>query len=229
MPAILWEKIRNRKLYTDAREGVWEFLASLNFPYYFLMGVKGLVGTLIWLVIPTTLLILTTQTHKGPSAGLAAVAGSLIAIPVFALLPFLQAHFATDGKLKRFFEVGTVFQLIRKAPIAYLVSLLVTLLFAIPLFVLKIEEIPSELLWSLSLVFVAISWPARICVGLSYRRADSTTGRGWWFVRYPIMSAMLPVSFAFVLIFFFTSYVTWNGGLSLFENHVFLLPAPFWL
>jgi hypothetical protein len=141
----------------------------------------------------------------------------------------MQTHFARDGQLRRFVEPIAVVRVFRRAPLAHVVALFLMLMFAIPLFLLKVEEIPAELNWVLSLVFVIFTWPARIAVGLAYRRGVTRERAGWWFVRWPIMSLALPVSAAYTIILFFTRYVTWNGAISLIENHVFLLPAPFWL
>ena len=172
---------------------------------------------------------MASTNREGGFAVFAGVVGSLIAIPVFTLLPFLQAHYAVDGKLRRFLEVRKVIQNMGKAPLAHLIALLLTLVLALPLFLLKIEEIPRELLWTLSVVFVVFIWPAKWVTGWAYRRGTYREKRTRWFVRWPILSLCFPVSFAFVLILFFTRYVTWHGALSLLENHVFLLPAPFWL
>ena len=97
------------------------------------------------------------------------------------------------------------------------------------LVLLKIEEIPTELLWTLSLVFVAFTLPSRIAVGLAYRRGDRPGKQARWWLGLPVIGLSLPLSFTFVFIMFFTRYITWNGMWSLMENHVFLLPAPFWL
>ena len=227
-PAIIWKRIKEGNLYGFARDRVWDFTSGLNLPYYLSLGFKGFLGTLAWLFIPTALLV-TTSYSEGGVAILSGLFGTLFAIPVFALLPFIQAHFAKDGKLKRFIEVRAVFKNFGRAPLAHFVALLMTLVLALPLFLLKIEQIPSELLWTLSVVFVVFSWPARMIVGWAYRRGTRKEQSSRWWVRYPIVSVMLPVSLAFVLILTLTRYISWYGALSLFENHVFLLPAPFWL
>ena len=131
------------------------------------LGIMGFVGTCLWLLIPTALLVVSTSLD-GAGAVTTGLVGSLIAIPVFSILPFLQAHFAFDGKLRRFLEVKTVLKNVGRAPSAHVIALLLTLVFALPLFLLKIEEIPVELLWSLSIVFVVFTWPARIIVGWAY-------------------------------------------------------------
>ena len=228
VPAIILGKLRRRQLYAGARDGLWNFVNELRSPYYFVFGLKGFVGTFIWLVLPTLLLIGATATDDG-RAVIAALFGVLIAVPVFALLPFIQAHYATDGRWIRFFQPWQVMQNAYRAPIAHFVALLLTLVFALPLFLLKIEAIPTELLWTLSLVFVIFIWPTKWVIGWAYRRGTRPGGQGRWWLSFPLMAAAAPVSFAFIFIMFFTRYVTWNGAWSLLENHVFLLPAPFWL
>lgn len=228
LPAILWRKITAGNLYSRCRDGVWDFFTDLKLPFYFWLGLKGFAGTFLWLVIPT-LFLMGASILEGGTAVVSGLFGVGMAIPVFALLPYLQAHFSTDGKMRRFFEIRKVFQNFGRAPVAHVVALLMTLLFAIPLFLLKIEEIPAELLWTLSLVFILFTWPARIIAGWAYQRGAKRETAGRWWVRYPIIALAIPISFSFVIIFFGTRYISWNGALSLLENHVFLLPAPFWL
>ena len=191
VPAILWKKVRERRLYIDARDGLWNFVGSLNLWYYFSFGFKGFVGTLMWMILPTLLLIGATGGDRAIN-GLAAFLGIMIAIPVFAILPFMQAHYATDGKFIRFFEPWKVLGIFRRAPIAHVLALLIVLALALPLFLLKIEEIPRELMWTLSIVFILFTWPSRIVVGLAYRRGTKRP-KGWWWVRLPIMSLAMPV------------------------------------
>jgi hypothetical protein len=228
LPAILWKKIRQRGAYQAARDGLWNFFSQLNLGYYFKLGVLGFIGTALWLVIPTGLLVGSTSL-SGAGAVLTGLVGSLIAIPVFSILPFLQAHFAVDGNLRRFLQVGTVLKNVGKAPVSHVIALLLTLLFALPLFLLKIEEIPAELLWTLSIVFVIFTWPAKVITGWAYAQGTRQEKPHRWWIRYPILTLAVPICLAFVFVLFFTRYITWNGAFSLIENHVFLLPAPFWL
>ncbi len=227
LPAIFWKRIRAGGAYSTARDGVWNFCESLHLPYYFVLGLQGFIGTFAWLLIPTLLLVVATYLDGG-AAVLSGVLGVIIAIPVFALLPFLQAHFATDGQLRRFLQIRGVFCNFGRAPIAHLLALLVTLALAIPLFLLKVEAIPNELLWTISVVFVVLTWPAKMMIGWAYGRGVKRTRQSRWWVRYPIALLTVPVSLSFVVILTLSRYISWNGALSLFENHVFLLPAPFW-
>jgi hypothetical protein len=228
LPIILLSRLRTQNIYTTARDDAWSFLVSLNLKYYMLLGLKGFAGSFAWLLIPTLLLVSASYEESGLSI-LFGILGVLFAIPIFGTLLFLQTHFALDGRLIRFIEVGQVWKNFGRAPIAHLFALTISLVLALPLFLLKIETIPNELLWTLSLVFIIFSWPARLTLGWAYRRGKSAPRSRRWWLRYPMLLASVPIAFAFAIILTLTRYVSWNGALSLFENHVFLLPAPFWL
>lgn len=228
LPAIVWSRVRSGGWFAEARDRLWCFVVGLRVQHYAVLGAKGFLGTALWLLVPTWLLISATA-GDGPLAALAGVCGSLVAVPVFSLLPFMQAHFAVDGKLGRFLECRAVLKNMGRAPLMHWFALLLTLLLALPLFLLKVERIPDDLMWSLSVFFVVFIWPAKWLTGWAYRRgAMGSQPRRWW-IRYPIWGLLLATSFLFVLLMFFTRYITWNGAASLLENHVFLLPAPFWL
>ena len=228
LPMIFLRRLFTENLFETSRKSVWSFLVGLELPKYFMLGLKGLVGTICWLAIPTIMLAGSTSDNPGV-AGLCLFIGIVISVPVFALLPFVQSRFASDGKLRRFFEPLQVLRLFGRAPIAHLTSLFLILLFALPLFLLKIEEVPAEFLWSLSLLFIAFGWPSHMIAGWAIGRASKKEKPMRWWLRYPIQFFAAPVSFAFAVIFYLTRYISWNGTLSLLENHVFLLPAPFWL
>ena len=228
LPAVFIKKLREGRSYQKSRDGVWEFFSSMRISHYFWLGFNGFIGTCLWLLVPTALLVMSTNLSEVPAA-LAGLAGTFLAIPIFSLLPFVQAHFATDGKLIRFFEPRVVLRNVGRAPFVHTIALLLALVLAVPLFLLKIEEIPTELLWSLSLVFIAFTLPAKLITGWAYYRGTRRERPRRWWVRYPIYLLAAAISFSFVFVLFFTRYITWNGAWSLVENHVFLLPAPFWL
>ncbi len=227
LPLIFLRRVWQRNCYTQTRDQVWDFVVGLRLPYYFLFGLRGFIGSFLWLLLPTMLLAGATYTTGGLAIS-AGVLGVLVAIPIFAALPFLQAHYAVDGCWRRFWEIGAVFQNFGRAPLSHLFALLCTLVLALPLFFLKIEAIPTELLWTLSVAFLVFTWPAKTVTGWAYGRGQRSVQSSRWWLKYPIAMTTLPISFLFVGILTLTRYVSWNGALSLFENHVFLLPAPFW-
>jgi hypothetical protein len=66
-------------------------------------------------------------------------------------------------------------------------------------------------------------------IALAYRRGSRGMSHGRWWSRWPIMLLAIPISAMFAIVLSLTRYVSWNGAFSLIENHVFLLPAPFWI
>jgi hypothetical protein len=146
---------------------------------------------------------------------------------VLLYLPFLQAHFAAEGRFVAMFEVGRVRQFFRRAPLAFWFSLLITLLFALPLYLLKIEVTPGEVAWMSSLVFVMFIYPARLLTGWAVSRGERRETPRFFLFRWLSRLGALPVAGTYAIIVYFTQYFTWYGSWSLFEQHAFLVPAPF--
>lgn len=216
------ERAWEPRLYAWVPDRLWEFATGLRLPYYFWLGVRGFVGGMIWLVLPVSLLALGSSGH-----GLAAFLGALGLMLVLLYLPFLQARFAAENRFGAFFEVGAVRRLFRRAPVGFWLAVLVTLAFAVPLYLLKIEIVPREAAWLPSLVFVVFILPARLLVGWVCGHAAGRQQPRNWFIRQAARLAMLPVVGVYVLIVYFTQYTSWHGVASLYEQHAFLVPVPF--
>lgn len=122
-----------------------------------------------------------------------------------------------------------MFRVFGRAPLAHVVSLVAVFILSLPLFFAKIEVIPVELMWVLSLLFVVLSLPGRLLVGWAYRSGSHGRAKPRWWLKYSLGFAIAPLSLAFVGLYFVFRYVSWNGSYSFVENHVFLFPAPFWL
>jgi hypothetical protein len=210
------------RLYVWVRDRLWEFAVGLRVPYYFWLGLRGFAGGMIWLVLPISLLALGSSGH--PVAGFLGALGLML---VLLYLPFLQTRFAAENRFAAMFEVGAVRRLFRKAPVGFWLAVLVTLAFAVPLYLLKIEIVPREAAWLPSLVFVIFILPARLLVGWVCGYAARRQRPRNWFVRQAARLAMLPVVGMYVLIVYFTQYTSWYGVASLYEQHAFLVPVPF--
>jgi hypothetical protein len=220
-PIWLVRRLRRGRLYGDARDAVWEFVAALRLPAYFRLGLLGYVGTLAWLVVPVSLMALG---RRVPPLGL--VGGLLLAVVVL-LLPFLQAHFAAEGRFAALFEYRAVRRRYPRAPRAFALALFLTAAFALPLYLLKIEMIPRETVWLPSLVFLAFIFPARILTGWAYARSSRRETPRHWAFRWLGRLGMLPTVAFYTLFVFLSQYTAWNGIGSLYEQHAFLLPVPF--
>lgn len=215
----------DRRAYARARDAVCDFVARLRLPYYFWLGCRGFAGGFVWLVFPITLLAVAPR--LGGLGGLMGLFGAMVLMVVLMYLPFLQARFAAENRFGVFFEPLQAHRMFRRAPIACWISVLIALLFAVPLYVLKIEIVPREAAWLPSLLFVTFGFPARLLSGWAYGRAVRRPTPRFILFRWASWWAMLPVTGFYVLIVFFTQYTSWHGALSLYEQHAFLVPVPF--
>jgi len=207
-------------LYGEARDRFWNLLVGLRLPHYFWLGLRGFFGAFLWLAIP---LLLLGQGHRAPAIGF--LGGCLLALVVL-YVPFLQVRFARTNRLRSFREFRPLRHAFRRAPVAFALALWMHLLFAIPLYILKIEVIPRDLVFLEGLLFLLFMFPARLLGGWAYARGRRPDPR-FWMVRWLARFSALPVAIAYVLVVFLSQHLGWQGIGSLYEQHAFLLPVPF--
>jgi hypothetical protein len=171
---------------------------------------------------------------RNGETGLAGLVGfiSLVFLGVSLLyLPMLQAHFAAENRFSALFEVRTIRRDFRRAPWAWLLAMTIALTVTpIPLYLLKIEATPREVMWLPCLVFIAFILPARIATGLALRRArrrDESKTR-WGRISRWIVRCLMPLVVALYLLFVYVSqYTSWDGLLTWVQQHAILIPVPF--
>lgn len=226
VPLIVWRQLRQGRTYVRSRDAVWEFIVSLRLPYYFWLGVRGFCGAVAWLFFPAVLLIgsVNLQPPLGVFSGLA---GSFSLAVVLLYLPFLQAHFAAEGRLSAMFELVEIRNKFRRAPIAFWFALLTTLLFALPLYFLTVEYTPREIAFLPGIIFVAFIWPARMFAGWALARSERRERPRHFLFRWSARLLAVPVVLYYVLMIFLMQYLHWHGEFVHFEQHAFLVPAPF--
>ena len=208
-------------LWTEARDRVWNTVVGLRLPYYFWLGLRGFVGAFLWLAFPLLLLGLG---HRFPLLGL--MGAGLFAIVVL-YVPFMQVRFARTHRFRAFIEVLAVRQVYRRAPLAFAFALWVHLLFAMPLYLLKIEVIPRDLVFLEGLLFLLFMFPARVLGGWAYARGARRPQPRFWLVRWMGRLAVIPVVLAYVFAVWVSQHIGWQGVATLYEQHAFLLPVPF--
>lgn len=205
-------------------------IRSLEIPRLFWLGVRGAVGTLIWL-LPGTVIIAATRNGTTGFAGLVGGIAFICMGIALLYLPMLQANFAAENKFRSLFAVKRVRGDFRRAPWAWLGAMFLTLvLLPIPLYLLKIEPPPSELMWLPTWFFIVLMLPARIASGLAMRRArckqEGTTflaKASRWIVRL----LMPPVVGVYLLFVYLSQYVSWDGLQTWIQQHAVLVPVPF--
>lgn len=202
------------------------YVRSLRLGYFLWLGARGFIGAVVWLALPVGLLIGAAQLPAGKGGGLLSFLGAALLVPVVLYLPFLQARFAVENRFGALFELRAVRQLFNRAPIAFWCALLISLLFALPLYLLKIELPPREIAWLPSLLFVLFIFPARSLTGWALSRALRQPKPRHAAFRWTGRLGLFPIALLYVLVVYMTQYLSWNGSLSLLEQHAFLVPAP---
>lgn len=224
-PLRLLRWLRAPDKITDLQHIITDYVVSLRLPFYFWLGLRGFAGALAWLIVPVGILMAASQLPVG-GAVIVSFFGGLMLLIVAIHLPFLQANFAQSDRFAALFDWREVRRQFTRAPLAFWLALLVTLLFAIPLYLLKIELTPRELAWAPSLLFVIFIFPARILTGWALSRALRREQPRHWFPRWIARFGILPVALAYVLANYFIPFLASNGVRSLLEQHAFLVPAP---
>jgi hypothetical protein len=208
-------------VYAEARDRLWGAVVALRLPHYFWLGVRGFLGAFLWLAVP---LLLLGYGHRAPPVG---ILGGLMLAAVVLYVPFLQVRFARDNRLRAFREFRQVRAAFRRAPLAFAAALSAHLLFAIPLYILKIEVIPRDLVFLEGLMFLLFMFPARVLGGWAYARGTRRAAPRSWPFRWAGRLAVVPVVGAYVFVVFASQHLGWKGVASLYEQHAFLLPVPF--
>ncbi len=208
-------------LYAEARDRVWNTVVGLWLPYYFWLGVRGFAGAFMWLAFP---LLLLGVGHQFWFLGLV---GAFLFGIVVLYVPFLQVRFARTQRFRAFFEVLAVRQVYRRAPLAFAFALWVHLMFAMPLYLLKIEVIPRDLVFLEGLFFLLFIFPARVLGGWAYSRGARRREPRFWMLRWMGRFAVIPVVMAYVFAVWISQHLGWGGVSKLYEQHAFLLPVPF--
>ena len=218
------------RTWRTAPDRLWEFTVNLQAPKYFWLGLRGALGTLIWLS-PSFVIIAAFRNGETGLAGLVGFAALLLLGVGMLYLPMLQAHFAAENRFRALFEVRTIRRDFRRAPWAWFAAMVICLVLTpIPLYLLKIEATPREVMWAPCLVFVAFILPARMATGLALRRARKRPDpRGIWAAisRNVIRLAMPLVMGVYLLFVYVSQYTSWDGLLTWVQQHAILIPVPF--
>jgi len=179
-----------------------------------------------WLFIPTALFSALRDTAKPVQVLLTLIGGAML-IAFLTWVPFLQAHFAAEQRSRAMFELKTIRELYRRSPVAMYLSIVVLYALSLPLYLFKIVQLPQDVYWLLTPIFIASIYPAKILIGWAYSRAIRKEKRAWVIVRWPLWLAVVPLLGIYVFILFFTPAIGAAGRAVLFQHHGILLPWPF--
>lgn len=192
----------------------------------FSLGLRGFIGTFLWIAAPTLLLSALRDTTKPAGVLLALVGGILLAV-VLSWVPFLQARFAADPRLSVFREVEAVRESWRRAPVVMLLALAILYGLSLPLYLFKIVAAPRDAVLFLTPIFILTIYPARLAIAWATHRAATRPGRRSALLRFPVTALLLPLLLIYVFLLLFTPTIDAFGRRALFDHHALLLPTPF--
>lgn len=204
----------------ETQTSVRDVLATLRLVATFWLGLRAYLGAFVLLAVPTTLIAV------GRDGPLMLLGGLLLAIVVL-YLPFLQIHFAAHDDWRRLFDHRTIRHTFKRAPLAFFVALLSTLLLALPLYLLKVEIVPRDALWLPAVVFVGTIFPTKLITAWAYHRGMKRDRPRHGAVVFVGRGLMFVTAMAYTIAVFFTQYTGWHGLVGLYEHHAFLVPVPF--
>jgi hypothetical protein len=207
------------------RDGLLVFLAGLRLPRLLRLGAISWLGGAAWLALPGSILCLATRV-PGNAAILPMLLGTALLVPAATGLPLVQAKFAATGRWQEFLDRPGHRLRFRHAPGASAVAVAATLAASLPLYLLKIELPPRELVWLPGLFFIGLLWPARILSGWAVRRAEVTPRPRAWPWTTLARLVVVPLGLAYGIWLWLMQYLSWSGPWEFLHQHAFLLPAP---
>lgn len=209
----------------SAERNVRDYVARWRLGHLFSLGFRGLIGAFAWLAVPTFLFAAADQPEGGWI--LVTVLGGVLLMLTLSWLPFLQARFAAENRLRAFFELRSIRLAFRQAPLAFVLAMLGVYLLALPLYLSKVILPPQDAVVLLTPLFIISISPAKVLSGWAYHRGTRKTEPARFAWRWLARGLMLPVLAAYVFLLFFTQFIGAQGKWVLFQHHAFLLPVPF--
>lgn len=218
--------IRAGTAWQTATEALGRVFEGVRPGALFSLGLRGFIGTFLWLAFPTLLFSTLRDTTK-PGQVLVTLAGAILLAVVLAWVPFLQARFAAEQRMGVFLDVATIREWWRRAPVVMLLALVILYGLSLPLYMLKIVAAPRDAVLFLTPIFILTIYPARLAVGWATHRALNRPTRRWLLLRWPVAVAVLPLLAIYVFLLFFTPAIDAFGKRALFDHHALLIPTPF--
>lgn len=218
------------RTWRQASDQFYDWVVSLQIPRLWWLGARATLAALLWLSIPVSLMIIGQRAQELPVAPLLGLVGAVGLTWLMFHLPFMQIEFARTNRFLSLFELKPVRRQYRLAPIVHALALVALCLLAIPLYVLKIEATPEDLVWLPSVVFVSLMLPAKLLLGWAMGRAEGRLKCGLPIRHLGLRLAGRLLGLVGVLLYVGALYVAQlvagQGAIVMYFQHVFLAPNP---
>jgi hypothetical protein len=193
------------------------------------LGFFGSLGALLYLAIPGLLMIAGTRAGNDGARGILTICGVVAMAVVLQYVPFAQMRYAKTKQFRSFFRIGEVREGFKRAPWLHAIATVLLVAFSLPLYLLRIEPPPAQLIWLLCVFFVLFNLPAKFIVAWAIRYSEQRQSRRAWYSRWPawlLLVASLPI---YVFFLYLASFTNWDGSAVMIMQHAFLTPVPFWV
>jgi hypothetical protein len=225
-PLRFVQSIWQPRTWSRASDELYDLVTGLQFPRLWWLGVRASVGALLWTCIPVSLMIIGERAQDFKLAGLVGLVGAVGMTIVMLYLPMLQVHMAARDRFAEIFNVQAVRRGFAKAPWFYAASIFVLCALAIPLYLLRIEATPSQLVWAPSLVFVLFMLPAKLLMGTAYGYSQRRSQSRHWSLRWTAWGFEVAGVLVYVGALYLAQFVAWQGAFVMYFQHAVLVPAP---
>lgn len=207
---------------------LYELVEHMQLPRLWWLGLRASFGAFLWIVLPASLMLVGLRNQELSVAGLVGFIGAAGMSFVVLYLPFIQIEFAKSGRFRDFLSIQKVRRRFGYRPWIHTLALLLLCVLCLPLYLLRIEATPAQLVWAPALVFVAFMLPAKLMLGAAMGWADRRTQGGKpprrFYNKWParivgFLAAWIYVGFLYVAQVIATDVMIFQ--------HAFLVPAPF--
>ena len=212
--------------WSRASDQLYDLVTSLQFPKLWWLGARATVGALLWTCVPVSLMIIGVRAQKFDAQPLVGSIGAVAMAWVMLYLPLLQVRMAAKNRFIEIFNVPAIRQSFMRAPWFCALSLFVLCGLAIPLYLLRIEATPSELVWAPSLIFVAFMLPAKLLIGAALGYADKRDNLRHWMLRWPAFAVVFVSVVSYVGALYLAQLIASQGAFVMYFQHALLFPAP---
>jgi len=249
-PIRFSKTIFTRSFWLDAENRWWEFLKELHLWRLIRLGFQASLGAGIWLAIPALMILLSLnaapEVNASQQGGLALLGllGAILMAWVIQYLPTLQSYMAWNALMARqglarseapkerlggILNRSAARDTFRRVPLRFALANILFLALALPLYLLRIESIPAELWFLLSIFFVVLMFPAKLLIGWVLRCSLRKTKDAHWTLRWLAWIPLLAAIAIYVGFLYLGKFALWEGGAILLLQHAFLPPVPFYL
>ena len=244
-PIRFVQSISKRSFWIDMENRWWAFLQKLQLWRLIKLGFQASLGAWIWLAIPSLMILVSlnaapeVQPQQQGGLALLGLLGAILMARALQYLPTLQTSMALHAieknaltpkrRLSGVLDRSLARNVFRKTPVAYALANILFLALALPLYILRIEKIPQELWFLLSIFFVVGMFPAKLLIGWMLRRSSRKISDASWILRTIAWIPHLAAIGVYVGFLYLGKFALWEGGAVLLFQHAFLPPVPFYL